>query len=83
MKHHPDVIVTDLEDESVLLNPRTQAMFTLNATGRVVWNNLETKDIDGIAAELESQFEVDFETAKTDASQLLEELTKAGLVVEA
>jgi predicted deacylase len=83
MKHHPDVIVTDLEDESVLLNPRTQAMFTLNATGRVVWNHLETKDLDAIAAELESQFEVDFETAKTDAAQLLEALQKAGLVVEA
>jgi Coenzyme PQQ synthesis protein D (PqqD) len=83
MKHHPDVIVTDLEDESVLLNPRTQAMFTLNATGRVVWNHLETKDLDAIAAELEAQFEVDFETAKSDAAQLLETLTKAGLVVEA
>ncbi len=83
MKHHPDVIVTDLEDESVLLNPRTQAMFTLNATGRVVWNELEAKDLDEIAAELESQFEVDFDTAKTDAAQLLEALQKAGLVVEA
>jgi predicted deacylase len=82
MKHHPDVIVTDLEDESVLLNPRTQAMFTLNATGRVVWNNLETKDLDGIAFELESQFEVDADTAKIDAAQLLEALQKAGLVVD-
>jgi Coenzyme PQQ synthesis protein D (PqqD) len=83
MKHHPDVIVTDLEDESVLLNPRTQAMFTLNATGRVVWNSLETKDLEAIAAELEAQFEVDFDTAKTDAAELLDALQKAGLIVEA
>jgi Coenzyme PQQ synthesis protein D (PqqD) len=83
MKHHPDVIVTDLEDESVLLNPRTQAMFTLNATGRVVWNELEAKDLDAIAAELEAQFEVDFDTAKTDAAELLDALQKAGLIVEA
>ena len=32
----PGVIETDLEDELVLLDPKTQGMFSLNATGRVV-----------------------------------------------
>jgi hypothetical protein len=80
MKRNPDVIATDLDDELVLLDPKTQRMFTLNATGRVVWNALGTHDLGQIAAQLEAQFEVSREQAHQDVSALLEQLRASGLV---
>ncbi len=77
---HPDIIATDLEDEVVLLNPRTQTMFTLNATGRVVWYGLESFSLDELAGQLEERFEVTREAANADIEALLEALRSAGLV---
>jgi hypothetical protein len=80
MKRSPDVIATDLENEVVLLNTKTQSMFTLNATGRLIWYALEEHDVEGIAAQLEAAFEVDRVTARDDAETLIAGLKDAGLV---
>jgi hypothetical protein len=80
MKRSPDVIATDLENEVVLLNTKTQSMFTLNATGRLIWYALEEHDLESIAAQLEAAFEVDRDTARGDAQTLIAGLKDAGLV---
>lgn len=77
----PGVIETDLDDELVLLDPKTQGMFSLNGTGRVIWHGLKNAEsLESIAQKLEQQFTVTLEQAQTDASALISELEKAGLI---
>lgn len=77
----PGVIETDLDDELVLLDPKTQGVFSLNATGRVIWHGIKnTESLEVIAQKLEQQFTVSFEQAQTDASTLIADLEKAGLI---
>ncbi len=77
----PGVIETDLDDELVLLDPKTQGMFSLNATGRVIWHGIKsTQSLDMIAQKLEQQFTVTLEQAQTDTRALISELEKAGLI---
>ena len=77
----PGVIETDLGDELVLLDPKTQGMFSLNNTGRVVWQGLKnTETLETIALSLEKTFTVTLEQASLDAQALIDELEKAGLI---
>ncbi len=77
----PNVIETDLGDELVLLDPKTQGMFSLNNTGRIVWQGLKnTETLETIALSLEKTFTVSFEQASLDAQVLIDELEKAGLI---
>jgi hypothetical protein len=77
----PGVIETDLDDELVLLDPKTQGMFSLNATGRVIWHGLKSAEtLEVIAKALEQQFTVTLEQAQQDAQALIAELEKAGLI---
>jgi hypothetical protein len=78
---NPEIIVTELDDELVLLNPRTQAMFTLNGSGKIIWQNLGQHNTDEIAIKITEAFEIDLETAKKDVTVLLETLKTAGLLV--
>ncbi len=78
---NPEIIVTELEDELVLLNPRTQAMFTLNGTGKIIWQNLGKHSAEEIAVKITDAFEIDLETAASDTKNLLETLEAAGLLV--
>ena len=77
---NPDVISTDLGDEFLLLDPHTRAMFTLNSTGRVVWQHVED-GVDAIVTILTEQFAIGPEQAQTDVRALIAELVSAGLIV--
>ncbi len=80
-KRNPDILVTDLDSELVLLHPKTRALFTLNETGRAIWDLLATEtELDRAAAALTATFEVDDDTARAHALQLLSELADAGLI---
>jgi hypothetical protein len=37
---NPDVLVTDLDGELVLMHPARSEMFSLNASGRLIWQAL-------------------------------------------
>ncbi len=77
----PGIIETDLEDELVLLDPKTQGMFSLNNTGRVIWHELKNAGtLEVMATKLEQQFTVSLEQATIDAQVLISELEKAGLI---
>jgi hypothetical protein len=79
-KPNIEIITTALEDESVLLNPRTQELFTLNSTGKFVWDALQTRPSAEIPALLAQTFEVDEATATADTVEIFKALSKAGLV---
>ncbi len=79
MLRNPGVVETDLGDEVVLLDPHTRAMFSLNATGRVVWQYLD-EGTEAITARLVGQFEVSGERARSDVALVLADLRSAGLI---
>lgn len=78
----PELIETDLESELILLDPRTQEIFSLNATARVIWRALPAAGVEPIVARVVAHFEVAPAEAETDVRGLLEELVGAGLVRE-
>ena len=75
-----DVIVTDLEHELILLDPRSGKMFSLNETSRRVWLSLPAPSVADLASTLEAEFEVEADVARADVQTLLYELASAGLV---
>lgn len=80
LRANPDVIVTDLENELVLLDPSTQEMFSLNRTGRLVWQQLPAESADALIAAVVPELPVDEERATADVRALLEALQEAELV---
>ncbi len=80
-KQEPDILVTDLDTELVLLHPKTRAMFTLNETVPVIWKRLATEtQVDQAVLVLTATFEVDDDTARAHALKLLADLADAGLI---
>jgi hypothetical protein len=80
-KKDPDILATDLDDEVVLLHPKTRGMYTLNETGRVIWQLLASETrIDDAVAVLTATFEVDDDTARAHAAKLFADLAAAGLI---
>jgi hypothetical protein len=79
-RRKPGVIETDLGDELVLLDPATREMFSLNATGRLLWRLLPDDGVEGVVRGIVDGFEVDEITARADALALVAELRRAGLV---
>jgi hypothetical protein len=78
--HNPSVVVTDLEDELVLLDPVSKQMFSLNAVGRVLWQELPKSGLDGALEQITAAFDVSPERARSDALALIEGLTKSKLL---
>lgn len=79
-KPKADLIETDLETELALLDPTTQAMFSLNKTGRLVWQVLPEKGIGGAAQVVADAFDISPEQAEKDTRALVETLLESGLL---
>ncbi|MFC4639491.1 PqqD family protein [Deinococcus hohokamensis] len=76
---NPDVLVTDLGDELVLLNPASGVMFSLNETGRLAWLALpDTEEM--LGGVLTGAHEIPLEVALQDIRGLLSDLQARGLV---
>jgi len=83
LKPHPDIIETPLEDELVLLDPKTQQMYSLNATGMLIWETLKSGQYATVAEKLSDAFEVEPTQAQHDADSLIADLERSGLLVRA
>jgi len=77
----PGIVETDLETEVVLLDPATREMFSLNATGRVVWRALPGRTVADLAAEVTRAFDVGYDRALEDVRRIVGELLAAGVIV--
>lgn len=75
-----DVIATPLEGELILLDPHTGQMFSLNETGRFVWDRLGTCNTDQIVTQVAETFDVSRERAEADVRALMSGLLDAGLI---
>ena len=76
----PGIIETNLDSELILLDPETQQMFSLNPVGRMIWQEIAARDVDGVADTIVDHFAVEKATALADVRELLTELFGAGLV---
>lgn len=76
----PKVIETQLDHELILLDPATGQMFSLNDTGRRIWQALPAESALVLARQLEAALEVDLKTAERDVHALLERLRAAELI---
>lgn len=74
-----DILVTDLQEELVLLNPETQDIFTLNSSGRLLWLALPAS-LDQLSKLLQTTYELDAPTAHQDAREVMDALVRAQLV---
>ena len=79
-RHNPSVVVTDLDDELVLLDPTSKQMFSLNAVGRLLWQELPKQGLQAALEQVTKSFEVTPEQARTDALALIENLTRRKLL---
>lgn len=74
-----DVIVTDLQNELVLLDPNNVEMYSLGPVGRAIWLSLPATP-QTAAGQVRLSFDISAEEALRDAQALLEDLQLAGLV---
>lgn len=73
------VVVTDLGDELVVMAPASGKMFSLNSSGRTLWQRLPAT-VDELAAALCEAFEVSEADAQADSEAWLAALVEVGLV---
>lgn len=68
-------------DETVILDIRTDAYYTLNESGSLLWDTLvKTSDIEAAAQELAEHYAVDKETARKDIVALVDKLISEGIL---
>lgn len=77
---HPDLLITDLGDELVLMEPVRSVMFSLNDTGRLLWTALPASEA-GLADVLISAYGLNAEQAGADVRTWLASLAERGLIL--
>ena len=77
----PDALVNVVNDESVLLDLKTERYFGLNESGTRMWAAiLENGTIDGACAALAAEYDTDPAVLRQDLETLVEKLVERGLV---
>lgn len=72
-----NIMFRELEDESVILNLNDESYYSLNSTGTIIWNLLQTSSSLKEAFEaFKNQFEVESSNASTDFNHLIHELVE-------
>jgi PqqD family protein of HPr-rel-A system len=70
-----------LDDEVVLYEPASAQTYVLNATGAYVWHLCDgSRTLESIAGLVAEHFGIDHARALQDASTLLDDLQRAGLL---
>lgn len=73
-----------LNDETLVVDPRTREVHLLNPTATRIWDLLaRPQTADALAATLAEEFEAPLDAIRTDVQGLLGELSAKGLVGEA
>jgi Coenzyme PQQ synthesis protein D (PqqD) len=79
---HPDVRLTELEGEGVVLHLGSRTYFSINETGLFLFNALEgQRTLDELVGLLLAEYDVDHVEATTTASAFLQDCEEAGLVL--
>ncbi len=79
-----DVLISNLQDESVILNLDSERYYGLDNVGTRFLSVLNTSDSIETAYEvLRDEFEVDAESLRQDLLELIENLLKQGILIRA
>jgi hypothetical protein len=80
---HPQVVDTELDGgEVVLLHLDSKIYYSLNLTGRRIWQGLKQGlTLEGISRRLEEEFDVEAERADRSVLDLVNDLSKQKLVL--
>lgn len=85
LRVHPRTTLTELPDGTgVVLHLGSKLVVSLNETGLIVWKAIaagEARTVDDLARLLVDRFEVDDQTARADAAELVDELVEDGLLL--
>ena len=76
---NPDVLVTDMKGELILLHPATGQMYSLNEVARAVWLALPAPEADLLAVVLR-HFETSEAVASADLMAVLADLERLNMV---
>ena len=77
----PDVLISDVGGESVLLNLKTESYFGLDVVGARMWAAVtDAESIEAAYAALQTQYDVAPERLRSDLDELLGKLVEHGLV---
>jgi hypothetical protein len=80
LRRSPNARAARAGSDLVLLHLERGTYYTLNETGAFVWERLDgAATLDEICASIVERFEVDAESAWTDLTALVDELTAEGL----
>ena len=83
-KPHPDVVWRRVGDEAVLVNLKTNRIYSLNHTGARLWELIDAgHNREAAEAALMSEFDVDEDELRKEVAAVFEDLTKEGLILEA
>lgn len=83
-KPHPDVVWRRVGDEAVLVNLKTNRIYSLNHTGARLWELIDAgHDREAAEAALLSEFDVEEGELRNEVAAVLEELAREGLILEA
>jgi hypothetical protein len=78
---NPDVVAQRVQDEVVLVNLRTNEIYTLNKTAARAWELIaEGRDRSGVEAGLSEEFSVDEAEVGSELDSLLAELVEKELI---
>lgn len=83
MKHEiaPGVAWQMVADEAVLVDLESGNAMGLNETGSLIWSNLESHDLDHIAALVADRFGIDGDAAQHDVNSFVAGLVDRGLLI--
>lgn len=80
----PSVVFTDLEDGSaVLLDLNSKFYYSLNDTGRLVWQVFDSEpsvQVENLVSKIVEEYDVSEEDARRDVEEFITNLSKEGLV---
>ena len=77
----PDVLVSELAGESVILNLKSECYFGLDEMGTRMWNALTTSDcIESAYEGLLAEYDVGEEELRNDLAELIEKLVNQELL---
>jgi hypothetical protein len=77
----PDVLINQIDGESVILSLVTESYFGLDETGTRMWSALTTSEsVQQAYDKLLAEYDVNADTLRFDLGDLLEKLIEKGLV---
>lgn len=81
---HPDVVWRRVGEEAVVVNLRTNRIYSLNRTGARLWELISAgNDREAAEAALIEEFDVEEGELRNEVAAVLEELTEEGLILDA